>query len=69
MMFASSAVCAAEATAHRGTNFTIDTVESGPISLNEKSEPGGEKPPIFYKDHDSTVGFNEDGEPNVGTRF
>lgn len=58
-----------KALAHaRSTDVTVDTSELGPISLNEKTNMPEEKP-IFYKDENTVVGINEDGDPSLGTRF
>lgn len=63
-----AAAGAASASA-KGTNIVVDTADTGLISVNEKSEPEGEKPPVFYQDKDTSMGFNENGEPNVGMHF
>ena len=46
------------ASSSRGTNVTIDTNDSGPISLNEKIDPENQRP-VIYKDGDVALDFNE----------
>ena len=58
----------ARADSHKSTNIRVDSAELEPFSAFErKTEPEGK--PVFYSDGATTVGFNDDGEPNVGTRF
>ena len=56
------------ASASKNTNITVDTAESGLISLNEKTKAKDERLK-FYDDDSTTVGFNEEGDPAVGMRF
>ncbi len=51
----------------KGPNFTVDSSDLEPFDLNKKTDP--DEKPIFYKDGNTTVGFNDEGEPNVGMRF
>ncbi len=52
----------------KSTNVTVDTLETGLISLNEKTEPK-EKNLQLYQEGDTSIGFNDEGEPNWGTHF
>ena len=51
----------------KGPNFTVDSNDLEPYDLNKKSEP--DEKPILYADGNTTVGFNDDAQPNVGVRF
>ena len=53
--------------AGRGTNITVDSSDREPFSLNKKTET--DEKPVFYKDENITMGFNEDAEPNISSRF
>ncbi len=52
----------------KNTNVQIDSRELVPVSLDEKLGKREEKF-HFYKDEDKTIGFNDNGDPNVSTRF
>lgn len=53
--------------AHKGPNVSIDSNDLEPYDLNKKSDP--EQKPVLYSDGNTTVGFNDDAQPNVGVRF
>ncbi len=65
--------CAAETAstepvlARKGPNVTIDSNDLEPYDLNKKSNP--EEKPILYSSGNTTIGFNDDAQPNVGMRF
>ena len=52
----------------RRAHVTVDSADLGPVSLNGKSGRKEERP-MLYSDDDVSVGFNEDGDPNMGMRF
>ncbi|OGW83240.1 MAG: hypothetical protein A3C47_02080 [Omnitrophica bacterium RIFCSPHIGHO2_02_FULL_51_18] len=66
-VYASNEIAKASISPGRSTHFTVDSSELEPFDLNKKTdEEGGIK---FYQDGNTTIGFNEDGGPAVGTRF
>ena len=72
LMFALSAASAAapaQASGSKNTNITVDTAETGLISLNKKTSKDPDERATFYEDESTTVGFNEQGDPAVGMRF
>ncbi len=48
-----------------GTNITV---ESEPLSLNDRPAEK-EKPLSFYRDGDTEIGINENGDPNLSMRY
>ncbi len=52
----------------KNTNVQVDSRDLEPFSLDDRLGQREEKF-HFYKDNDKTVGFNDDGEPNVSMRF
>jgi len=52
----------------KNTDVQVSSSDLEPFSIDKKTDPDGGKP-VFYSDGSTTVGFNDDGEPNVGTRF
>ncbi len=52
---------------HRSTNITVTSSELEPFDLNRKTD--AEERIKFYQDENTVVGFNDQGEPGVGTRF
>ena len=53
---------------HKNTNVTVTNSDLEPFSLNDKTEPK-EGRPTFYSDQNASVDINENGEPNLNTRF
>lgn len=52
----------------RKTNISVDSSELGPVSINDKVKTKQDKRSLQI-DEDVSLGFNEDGDPNVGMRF
>lgn len=50
----------------KGTNVQI---ESTPRDLFREDKHEDDDRLVFYRDGDSSVGFNEEGDPAVGLRF
>lgn len=57
----------ATVTTGRSTNMKVESSELEPFDLNKKT--GDDDRVKFYKDENTAVGFNEDGDPSVATRF
>ena len=54
----------------RNTNISVDSSEIGPISINEKIKTKQDKgKQSLQLDENVALGFNDDGDPNVGMRF
>jgi len=72
MLFVFLSVCAEAAepkvSPRKSTNVTIDSAQLEPFSINEKTEPK-DKRAVFYSDQNSSVDINDNGEPNLNTRF
>lgn len=71
---AAPGVCAADSSGdsampRKGVMMTVDTEETGLVSLNERMGSGEEDRPVFYRDEAIAVDINEEGEPNLNTRF
>ena len=47
------------------TNVKVSSADVEPLAVEKRVD----EKPIFYKDEQVTVGFNDDGDPNVGMRF
>ena len=65
--YASDGLAKAPHSTGKSTHMTVDSSELEPFSLIEKPEP--DERIQFYKDGDVVGGFNENGEPNIGTKF
>ena len=52
----------------RNTNISVDSSELGPVSINDKVKTKQDRQSLQI-DEDVSLGFNEDGDPNVGMRF
>jgi hypothetical protein len=55
----------------RGTNIQVTSSDSGVVSLDDRLPPAPprEDRPILYRDESTSIGFNDDGDPNLSTRF
>ncbi len=65
-------VCAAfcGTSAHAGNTNTNCQVSSEELENFWKHKPKAEEDkPVFYKDEKTSVGFNDNGDPTVATRF
>lgn len=68
LALAALALSAAAAFAKPNTDVTVDTTNNGLMFLNEKPAPKEEKL-TFYKDGDTRVGLNDDGDPAWAAHF
>lgn len=51
----------------QNAHVTVDSSELEPLSIDKKTDPA--EKPIIYSDGSTSVGFNDDAEPNLSTRF
>jgi len=65
---AKEASAGSDSIAHRGTNVQVDSRDLEPFLVKEKTEPK-EKNLTFFSNDTSSVGFNDEGEPNLSTHF
>lgn len=64
LLVSSSVLYSAES---RSTNIKVDSSDLEPFSIDKHTDPEGK--PVIYSDGQVAVGFNDDGDPNVATRF
>ncbi len=58
------------AESRRNTNVHVESTALGESSIDAKlNTPSDEKPVFYNKDGSTSVGFNEDGDPNMSLRF
>ncbi|MBI2095096.1 MAG: hypothetical protein HYT89_02890 [Candidatus Omnitrophica bacterium] len=58
----------AEAASFRGTNVSVDSRELEPFSIEDKKKGEDEKF-YFFREGDTAMDINEDGDPNLNFRF